>query len=78
MTEEIFYLIFNLVFTLLVLACMMFLGVCLAESKFYKKYISSSIGRPRCHRCDKECDKQQVGKHTFFVCTDENCIEPSE
>jgi hypothetical protein len=81
MTEETFHLIFNLVFILLILACMMFVGVCILESRIYKNFIISSIERklPRCHRCDKVCTEKQIGKHnTFFVCTDVNCIEPSE
>ena len=75
MTEEIFLLIFGLIRILLALAVLMFIGVCIAERKRFRK----PPAKPRCHRCDKECEEQQVGKtNTFFVCTDVNCIEPSE
>jgi len=73
--KDLIFFIYGFTFIMLVISFTMYL---IGDSVF-KKFTISSIKRPRCHRCDKVCDEQQVGKNNiFFVCTDVDCQEPSE
>ena len=74
----------DFIFTLLLIALgcigVAYAAIWISETSAYKIIYKRFIENPRCHRCDKVCEKYPIGlgNEFLFVCPDVKCKEPSE